>query len=60
MCIIHKKVHIGLYNKIYVLIFNFSPTCFGAYCAILRENFLYAQNCCCAYDYIGCNCYTNS
>ena len=31
-----------IFNKIHVLIIT-SPTCFGAYCAIFRENFLYAQ-----------------
>ena len=28
-----------IYNKIHVLIVTFSPTCFGAYRAIFRENF---------------------
>jgi len=42
-----------IYNKIHVLIITFSATCFGAYCAISRENFLYAQNYFCICDYMG-------
>lgn len=30
-----------IHNKTHVLNINFSPTCFGAYFAIFRENFLY-------------------
>jgi len=35
-----EKPHI--YNQIHALSITFPPTCFGAYCAIFRENFLYA------------------
>jgi len=34
------------YNKIHVLLINYSPTCFGNHCAIFRHKlfFLYAPN----------------
>jgi hypothetical protein len=42
-----------IYNKIRVLIITFLFSCmFRNYCAIFKENFLYAQNYC-IYDYIG-------
>ena len=46
-----NKMHIC--TELRVLIITFSPTCFGDYCAVFRENFsVYAQNYCYICDYI--------
>jgi len=41
-----------IYNKIHVLIITFSPICFGAYCAIFRENFFVCCNYCYSFEHI--------